>query len=361
MKILKKGVFLMIHTGFVHAADIDYEAQRVYEENVAEVDEILANIYLQSSRMDTLKEFGITESVDDEYYTESVKGAVSAIGQKILDIIQAFKDFVKGIFDSFKQKSWNRKSTEQKLAKIKKEDPSRYNQLQFYVDKGLLDFDSFKDLSDYYKNIDKVLEEIKKSDVDPESIRGKLNAAGKKLEANKDKITTTAAILGLVATGTTIIYNVSRIRGDKVNRLANEAHNTEVMSNKSMQNIRNSLDSLEGDPNNKDFVTKQALLHNIAADVDKKSKVNISKRLSLSAIIWSKIDKIAETALKVSDPIRQKSSKYKSVARIKGENYDGVEKDFTNELDRLQSVNQSSRLAQGQPLTTLKRKEDESL
>lgn len=318
----------MIDTSYVQALQEQNEIQRVYEESVNEINAITNPITIATMRREQEMELGIFTESGDDLYMESVKSAVTALGDKIIELLQRLKDFITGIPDKIKNASWNKADVDKKMDMIKKDDPKRYEAMKVYVDKGMLDFNTFKSMKDFYAGFDDLMDELEKKDADEKTLHGKFEKFKKSLVKNKDAIAATAAVLGLVATGTTIALNYKKFRNESDRALSNEASRQADRANimhARMDKASKILakDGVEGN-------MKMTILANTELEVERQLNANVSKISILKANLYTKFDKLASKFMKDPDAVRSK-------------NMDSLKKATTKERDRLYKVRSNNR------------------
>ena len=318
----------MIDTSYVQALHEQNEIQRVYEESVNEINAITNPITIATMRREQEMELGIFTESGDDLYMESVKSAVTALGDKIIELLKRLKDFITGIPEKIKNASWNKADVDKKMDMIKKDDPKRYEAMKVYVDKGMLDFNTFKSMKDFYAGFDDLMDELEKKDADEKTLRGKFEKFKKSLVKNKDVIAATAAVLGLVATGTTIALNYKKFRNESDRALSNEASRQADQANimhARMDKASKILakDGVEGN-------MKMTILANTELEVERQLNANVSKISTLKANLYTKFDKLASKFMKDPDAVRSK-------------NMDSLKKATTKERDRLYNVRSNNR------------------
>lgn len=318
----------MIDTSYVQALQEQNEIQRVYEESVNEINAITNPITIATMRREQEMELGIFTESGDDLYMESVKSAVTALGDKIIELLQRLKDFITGIPDKIKNASWNKADVDKKMDMIKKDDPKRYEAMKVYVDKGMLDFNTFKSMKDFYAGFDDLMDELEKKDADEKTLRGKFEKFKKSLVKNKDAIATTAAVLGIVATGTTIALNYKKFRNESDRALSNEASRQADQANRMHARMDKASkilakDGVEGH-------TKMTILANTELEVERQLNANVSKISTLKANLYTKFDKLATKFMKDPDAVRSK-------------NMDSIKESTRKERDRLYDVRSNNR------------------
>ena len=318
----------MIDTSYVQALQEQNEIQRVYEESVNEINAITNPITIATMRREQEMERGIYTESGDDLYMESVKSAVTALGDKIIELLQRLKDFITGIPDKIKNASWNKADVDKKMDMIKKDDPKRYEAMKVYVDKGMLDFNTFKSMKDFYAGFDDLMDELEKKDADEKTLRGKFEKFKKSLVKNKDAIATTAAVLGLVATGTTIALNYKKFRNESDRALSNEASRQADQANRMHARMDKASKILaKGDVEGN---MKMTILANTELEVERQLNANISKISTLKANLYTKFDKLASKFMKDPNAVRSK-------------NMSSIRDSVLKERDRLYDVRSNNR------------------
>ena len=318
----------MIDTSYVQALQEQNEIQRVYEESVNEINAITNPIRIAAMRREQEMELGIFTESGDDLYMESVKSAVTALGDKIIELLQRLKDFITGIPDKIKNASWNKADVDKKMDMIKKDDPKRYEAMKVYVDKGMLDFNTFKSMKDFYAGFDDLMDELEKKDADEKTLRGKFEKFKKSLVKNKDAIATTAAVLGLVATGTTIALNYKKFRNESDRALSNEATRQADEANRLYARMNKASKILAKDDVKGNM--KMTILANTELEVERQLNANISKISTLKANLYTKFDKLASKFMKDPNAVRSK-------------NMSSIRDSVLKERDRLYDVRSNNR------------------
>lgn len=318
----------MIDTSYVQALQEQNEIQRVYEESVNEINAITNPIRIAAMRREQEMELGIFTESGDDLYMESVKTAVTALGDKIIELLQRLKDFITGIPDKIKNASWNKADVDKKMDMIKKDDPKRYESMKVYVEKGMLDFNTFKSMKDFYAGFDDLMDELEKKDADEKTLRGKFEKFKKSLVKNKDAIATTAAVLGIVATGTTIALNYKKFRNETDRALSNEATRQADEANRLYARMNKASKILAKDDVKGNM--KMTILANTELEVERQLNANVSKISILKANLYTKFDKLASKFMKDPNAVRSK-------------NMSSIKESTRKERDRLYDVRSNNR------------------
>lgn len=319
----------MISTGFIHACDDICMLESVYENNKREIYELAGTLDTLSYQRRDLQSFGLITESKEEYFNESVSGVIEKIGQKIIEIIEHFKNTMADIFRKWKERSWAKKDDVQKLREIEKKNPDVAKKIQIAVEKGDIDMNSYKDLNDFFKNVDDVLDGIEKANVDPKSLKGKVQKAKDCLVRNEKTIKAVASALGLVVTTGAIVINYQKIKKNISDKVEHEADNIQKDAQKRMIRINNelqALNKLEEDTDNYGG-SRAAILAEMANEVDRASSLNVNKRMNFVRTVESKFFSKIRSLFK---SVTADSDKADVISRLKQER--------TTEYNRLQEV-----------------------
>lgn len=237
----------MIDTSFVHAYDESCAIDAEYNQNMTDINSCIGSIALADIQKRDLQSLGIFTESKENYYEESVASAVRSLGNKILEILQNLKDFIKDSIQKVKTKNWKKKDTDVKLARLKRNNPDAYNKLKFAVDTQGLDLNSFKDMKEFYSSIDEVLANIDKATIDPKSLKGKIEAAKTKLDNNSGTVKNVAAVLGLVVTAGGFVVTLKKYDQAKKKMYADYDTATDMLQTK-IVDIEDKQAKLASDP-----------------------------------------------------------------------------------------------------------------
>ena len=325
----------MIYTGYLKTLQDQDTIMNQYLESVHEIDSITNPIKVAEMRRNQEIELGIFTESGDELFQESVKDAVTTLGNKIIEIINRIKDFITGIPQKIKEASWNKADIDKKMQMVKKEDPKRYNDIKVYVDKGMLDFNSFKSMSEFYDNFDKLMDELEKKDADEKSIKAKFNKFKETLVKNKETIATVSAVLGLAATGTAIAVNYAKFRNETDRRIDNEVKQISDKADKGIQRAQILREKIESGEAKGHF--EQTMLANALVEYEKETKLSVSKLTSLRAYIYNRFDKI-----NIDKYIKRYDMDKKDVSKLSAANAMRATTKLSKEINRLDKVKQNN-------------------
>lgn len=293
----------MIDTKFIHACDDMYMLESAYDENAKEIREFAGSLDVLTRQKRDLQMFGIFTESKEEYFVEGFSNIVETLGKKIIEIIQHFKDTMTDIFRKWKERSWQKKDDVQKLREIEKRNPKAAEKLQIAIEKGTLDMNSYKDIDSFFKEIDDILDNIDKANVDPKSLKGRLNKAKKKLEKNDNTIKAVASALGLVATTGTIVVTYQKYKNnvqEKVNHeLCNTRNEATVLINK-IDNKRRIIEEMaaRGD----EFAgSRSAMLAEATNELSRTTTVHCNKLLEFARTCESRFLVAAKSRINPGD------------------------------------------------------------
>lgn len=333
----------MISTSFIHACDDAYMIESTYEDNARDIYELTGTLDVLSQQRRDLMSFGIFTESKEGYYTESVADGIEKIGQKILDILKKFKEFMDDLFRKWKERSWQKKDDVQKLREIERKDPKLAARMEVAIQSNQLDFRSFKDINDFYKNCDEVLKEIEKKNVDPKSIRGKWEKAKSELNNKQGNVSAIATALGLVAAATGLMMTYENWKGKHADNLKKEGEAIRDAASIKMQRCSNEIDVLlKMKESGADYNgSTAAILAEMANEVDRISKVEVNKRLQFTRHVESQFATKARGLLtKIAKPVVDKYNSKAGYEKFTDNNtvYDKLIKERSAEHSRLQTV-----------------------
>lgn len=318
----------MINTSYLQMLKVDEDIQHVYLESVQEIEDIVAPIRVLEMKRQQEMDLGIFTEAADILYTEGVKEAVTKIGDKIIEIVKRIKDFIKSIPDKIKEATWSKSDVDKKMNIIKKQDPKKFEEIKVYVDKGMLDFNTFESMKKFYDGYDELLAELKKKEVDEKSLKGKLEKIKTSLNNNSETIKNVAGVLGIVSAAGVIAYNYMKFRNEGDKFLANQS---EKIADASLNESRKyeelvkivNEDSIQG-------TTKASVAAQAIAELERRTKMNISKITNLRAFLWKKFDGISNSLTKntkkydkteLASEYSAEAKRLKSVAGFNRNNY----------------------------------------
>lgn len=168
-------------------------------------------------------------------YEDAKKSFLQRVGEKILELRDKFMEFVNKMIDKIKTFSFNHKSNEQKLQKLLKEHPEFKNDTLLAVKEGTLNLTNIKSFKELNDNFDEIIKMAKKGDIDPDSLKGKIEAAKEKHEKKLKKAAEVAGAASAIITAgvalATICGKISNAKkitqefGDSERKRDQEAYN----------------------------------------------------------------------------------------------------------------------------------------
>ena len=140
---------------------------------------------------------------------------VKKIGQTIISLFESFVKFVDSIVQKIKDFNFRLKSNEKKMNSLVKNHPELTKEkIQLLADEGGLDFSDFKSLAELDKEFFKIVEMSKKADVSPDSLKGKWEAAKKKLNMQDSTVKTVATVATTATAVISLALAIKKFKGD---------------------------------------------------------------------------------------------------------------------------------------------------
>ena len=140
---------------------------------------------------------------------------IKKIGQTIISLFESFVKFVDSIVEKFKNFNFRLKSNEKKINSLVKKHPELTKEkIQLLADEGGLDFSDFKSLAELDKEFFKIVEMSKKADVSPDSLKGKWEAAKKKLNMQDSTVKTIATVASAATAVISLAVAIKKFKGD---------------------------------------------------------------------------------------------------------------------------------------------------
>ena len=313
----------MISTGYIHACDDLWFIESAYQENISFIDGILGELAIRSMQKDTMKDLGVYTESQDEYFAESVADAVRKVGEKVIEIVERMKQFVKDVIAKIRGMKIKHKALGKDMDKLEKSNPELAEKVKVAVASGDIDFATMRGISDYYKEIDKIMDDIEKNKVDPKSLRGRLDAAKKKLNENQETVKSIAAILGLATAATGLYWGYRKYQKSKM-EFDTDTEKQSILLEKKADRIKRELDRLNSLPENERPVTKIGYLATVSAEVDRVGELEISKRTRFIEKFGLKFDNACRSMLKRAGKTSSYSDKKKSELAAESKRLDSV-------------------------------------
>ena len=140
---------------------------------------------------------------------------VKKLGQTLISLFESFVKFVDSIVQKVKEFNFSLKSNEKKMNALVKNHPELAKEkIQLLADEGGLDFSDFKSLADLDKEFFQIVEMSKKADVDPNSLKGKWEAAKKKLNMQDSTVKTVAGVASAATATIGLALAIKKFKGD---------------------------------------------------------------------------------------------------------------------------------------------------
>ena len=140
---------------------------------------------------------------------------IKKIGQTLISLFESFVKFVDSIVEKLKDFNFRLKSNEKKMNSLVKNHPELTKEkIQLLADEGGLDFSDFKSLAELDKEFFKIVEMSKKADVKPDSLKGKWEAAKKKLNMQDSTVKTVATVASAATAVISLAVAIKKFKGD---------------------------------------------------------------------------------------------------------------------------------------------------
>lgn len=140
---------------------------------------------------------------------------VKKLGQTLISLFESFVKFVDSIIQKVKDFNFSLKSNEKKMNALVKNHPELAKEkIQLLADEGGLDFSDFKSLADLDKEFFQIVEMSKKADIDPDSLKGKWEAAKKKLNMQDSTVKTVAGVASAATATIGLALAIKKFKGD---------------------------------------------------------------------------------------------------------------------------------------------------
>ena len=286
----------MISTGYIHAQDDLWFFESNYHESMTFIDGVLGELAIRGMQGDTMRTLGVYTESQDEYYAESAADAVRKLGEKVIEIINRIKEFISSIIGKIRGMGIKHKALGKDFAKIEKSNPELAEKIKVSVASGDIDFATMRGISDYYKEVDKIMEDIKKNKIDPKSLRGRLEAAKKKLNEKKETIQTIAAVLGLVASATGIYWGYRKYQASRKQQETNFEQIEKEYEN-AIRKAETAKSYLEKLPEKDQPATRIGYIAKVLAEVEKTSNIELTKRMRFMEKYGTKFDNACKAVL----------------------------------------------------------------
>ena len=334
----------MVSTAFVHALDDEYMTESAYEENIRHINAIIADMRLIEHQKNELMRFDIFTEAKEDFYTESFKDAVTNLGERIIKIFTDLKDRIKSLFRNHDETVWKKKNEDQKLEMIARKDPKTAERVKVALERGDLDMNSFKDIKAFFDDCDRVLDDLEKRAIDPKSVRGKWEAAKKKLSDNKDNVKIACTVIGCITATAGFYITYKKYKSGSLENLTKESEYIAKHAEKQSRRIENRLKILKNmEKDAKTPTLECAIIGEMASELSRMETGQVGIRLKLYNKVTKAMSKafelIADKSGKDTVGIRSKNlSDVMEKNRTEKEKYKTIERTQTNYAGANKSV-----------------------
>lgn len=148
-----------------------------------EIDEALAS-YNEKNEKYTFESSLMGEQDEEMEAFLEAEGAniFDKIGNKVIEIFKKFQEMINNLIQGFKDLRFRHKSYDDKLEYIKKQNPQYADAIIAKIQSNELAITDIKGLADIQKAYNEIIEMSKKKEIDPNTLRGKVEAFKKKCE-----------------------------------------------------------------------------------------------------------------------------------------------------------------------------------
>ena len=222
---------------------------------------------------------------------------VKKLGQTLISLFESFVKFVDSIVQKVKDFNFSLKSNEKKMNALVKNHPELAKEkIQLLADEGGLDFSDFKSLADLDKEFFQIVEMSKKADIDPNSLKGKWEAAKKKLNMQDSTVKTVAGVASAATATIGLALAIKKFKGD-VAKSQREA----ITSKETIRRAKAAAyDAIKEDNHESENWGKANVLLGIYRELQGKHQKAIQNDASvlnkMSNVIASAIDKALDSA-----------------------------------------------------------------
>ena len=317
-----------------------FDPFNAYESEVDEImdDLIMAYTEYEQAISDYNLDITFLEAGDDkkaENVSEKHSNVVDKIGKAIIDIGKKALAFINNIISKIQESIFANKSDMQKISAMCKKNPSVADDINEAFKNGNLQVADIKSINELEKAYTDIMKAAKEKDVDPDSLKGKWNAAKKKFSnIGESDIAKGVIGVGMVAGGIItiaklpdIIVGFSQIK-QNIQKAKDEAETVAV-------NLEKSKLSLKYDQDTYDYRVGKAKSDSIIAKNNAKQSTdtlddNITKSKSEAIIAKNNAKKSGAT-------LSADISKAKSDARNSALNYEVNTKTAGNTISKAKS------------------------
>ena len=226
---------------------------------------------------------------------------VKKIGQTIISLFESFVKFVDSIVQKLKDFNFRLKSNEKKMNYLVKNHPELTKEkIQLLADEGGLDFSDFKSLAELDKEFFQIVEMSKKADVSPDSLKGKWEAAKKKVNMQDSTVKTVATVATAATATISLALAIKKFKGDVA-----ESHRDAIASKTTINRAKAcAFAAISQDNPDSDNWGKANVLLGIYRELQGKHQKAIQHDASIlnkmSNAIASAIDKVLDSSAGIS-------------------------------------------------------------
>ena len=222
---------------------------------------------------------------------------IKKIGQTLISLFESFVKFVDSIVQKLKDFNFRLKSNEKKMNSLVKNHPELTKEkIQILADEGGLDFSDFKSLAELDKEFFKIVEMSKKTDVKPDSLKGKWEAAKKKLNMQDSTVKTITTVATAATATISLALAIKKFKGDVA-----KSHKDAIVSKNQIRRVKAAaFAAISQDNPDSDNWGKANVLLGIYRELQGKHQKAIQHDASIlnkmSNAIASAIDKVLDSA-----------------------------------------------------------------
>ena len=221
---------------------------------------------------------------------------IKTIGQTLISLFESFVKFVDSIVQKVKDFNFRLKSNEKKMNSLVKNHPELTKEkIQILADEGGLDFSDFKSLAELDKEFFQIVEMSKKADVSPDSLKGRWEAAKKKLNMQDSTVKTIATVASAATAVISLAVAIKKFKGDVA-----KSHRDALKSKETIRRAKASaFAAISQDNPDSDNWGKANVLLGIYRELQGKHQKAIQHDVSvlnkMSNVIANSIDKVVES------------------------------------------------------------------
>ena len=228
-----------------------------------------------------------TDSEKEVFLEAEGNNVFEKIGNGVIALFKKIQDLISTVIQNIKDLRFRHKSYEDKLEFIKKQNPSYSDAIISKIDSGELKITDIKGLADIQKAYNEIIEMSKKKEVDPKTLRGKVEAFKEKF-GNLDRNNVIKGATTVLSVASAAVILKKHVLD--VHRATNEMNK---MSKESYEEIMKAYDELKVKDNGK------------YVDPDNLSKAEIDRNLFYfyQGKISSLVSRDQKTVSKLTKPL----------------------------------------------------------